>query len=145
MNRMIALLVALYVTLVAAMTATVADDQQRPNVIMILADDLGSVDLNCYGATDLETPNLDALAERGIRFTQFYAAAPVCSPSRAAFITGMFPQRAGVPVRGRGLLDDRRGGWRGTVQTPGHGQRPAKALETATVGDRPEQWRPAQA
>lgn len=69
----------------------------RPNVIMILADDLGSVDLNCYGATDLATPELNGLAEQGVRFTQFYAAAPVCSPSRAAFITGLFPQRAGVP------------------------------------------------
>lgn len=68
-----------------------------PNVIMILADDQGSVDLNCYGARDLETPNLDQLASRGVRFTQFYAAAPVCSPSRAAFITGLYPQRAGVP------------------------------------------------
>lgn len=74
-----------------------AQQSDRPNVIMILADDLGSVDLNCYGAKDLDTPVLDGLARRGIRFTQFYAAAPVCSPSRAAFITGMFPQRAGVP------------------------------------------------
>jgi len=64
---------------------------------MILADDQGSIDLNCYGATDLATPHLDALANRGVRFTQFYAAAPVCSPSRAAFITGLYPQRAGVP------------------------------------------------
>ncbi|MCA9065225.1 MAG: sulfatase-like hydrolase/transferase [Planctomycetaceae bacterium] len=69
----------------------------RPNVVMILADDLGSVDLACYGSDDLVTPNLDRLAGHGIRFTQFYAAAPVCSPSRAAFITGLFPQRAGVP------------------------------------------------
>ena len=70
---------------------------RKPNVVMILADDLGSIDLNCYGASDLQTPELDALAETGVRFTQFYAAAPVCSPSRAAFITGLYPQRAGVP------------------------------------------------
>lgn len=69
----------------------------RPNVILILADDLGSIDLNCYGAADLLTPALDRLAARGVRFSQFYAAAPVCSPSRAAFITGLYPQRAGVP------------------------------------------------
>ncbi|MCP5528471.1 MAG: sulfatase-like hydrolase/transferase [Verrucomicrobiales bacterium] len=69
----------------------------RPNVLLIYADDLGSVDLNCYGATDLVTPNLDALAARGVRFTQFYSAAPVCSPSRAAVLTGRYPQRAGVP------------------------------------------------
>ncbi len=69
----------------------------RPNVLLIYADDLGSVDLNCYGATDLVTPHLDSLAERGVRFTQFYSAAPVCSPSRAALLTGRYPQRAGVP------------------------------------------------
>ena len=97
MSRTILSFAAPCVALVVAATCAANDEQQRPNVIMILADDLGSVDLNCYGSTDLETPNLDALAERGIRFTQFYAAAPVCSPSRAAFITGMFPQRAGVP------------------------------------------------
>ena len=75
---------------------SVAGDRP-PNVIMILADDLGSIDLHCYGAGDLETPVLDRLAARGVRFTQCYAAAPVCSPSRAAFITGLYPQRAGVP------------------------------------------------
>lgn len=75
----------------------VAAEDRPPNVVMILADDLGSIDLNCYGATDLETPVLDGLAKRGVRFTQCYAAAPVCSPSRAAFITGLYPQRAGVP------------------------------------------------
>ena len=72
-----------------------ADD--RPNVILIYTDDQGSVDVNCYGATDLVTPAMDDLARRGVRFTQFYAAAPVCSPSRAALLTGRVPQRAGVP------------------------------------------------
>lgn len=70
---------------------------QRPNVLLILADDLGSIDLNCYGAKDLATPNLDALARSGVMFNQFYAAAPVCSPSRAGLLTGRYPQRAGVP------------------------------------------------
>lgn len=69
----------------------------KPNVIVILADDLGSVDLGCYGSTDLETPHVDGLAERGVRFTQFYSAAPVCSPSRAGLLTGRWPVRAGVP------------------------------------------------
>ena len=69
----------------------------KPNVILIYTDDQGSIDMNCYGATDLVTPNMDALAARGTRFTQFYAAAPVCSPSRAAVLTGRVPQRAGVP------------------------------------------------
>ena len=69
----------------------------RPNVILIFTDDQGSIDLNCYGAHDLYTPHLDRLAAEGTRFTQFYVAAPVCSPSRAALLTGRYPQRAGVP------------------------------------------------
>ncbi len=67
---------------------------ERPNVLLIYSDDQGAVDLNCYGAHDLTTPCLDQLAQRGVRFTQFYSAAPVCSPSRAALLTGRFPQRA---------------------------------------------------
>lgn len=70
---------------------------RKPNVILIYTDDQGSVDMNAYGADDLITPHMDSLAERGIRFTQFYAAAPVCSPSRAALMTGRYPQRAGLP------------------------------------------------
>lgn len=70
---------------------------EKPNVLFILADDQGSVDLGCYGSKDLETPHTDALAARGVRFTQFYSAAPVCSPSRAGILTGRYPVRAGVP------------------------------------------------
>jgi len=69
----------------------------KPNVIVILTDDQGAVDAGCYGAADLETPHIDQLAARAIKFTQFYAAAPVCSPSRAGLITGRYPIRAGVP------------------------------------------------
>jgi len=76
-------------------SVTIAAETQ-PNVIVIYTDDQGSVDLNCYGAKDLSTPNIDALADRGVRFTQFYSAAPVCSPSRAALLTGRFPQRTGL-------------------------------------------------
>ena len=68
----------------------------KPNVILILSDDQGVSDLNCYGSKDLFTPNLDNLATNGVRFTRFYAAAPVCSPSRASMLTGRFPQRAGL-------------------------------------------------
>ncbi|MFZ5830871.1 MAG: sulfatase-like hydrolase/transferase [Planctomycetota bacterium] len=81
-------------TFAAAEPAHAAD---RPNVIVVYTDDQGSIDAGCYGATDLETPAIDGLARRGVRFTQFYSAAPVCSPSRAAMITGRYPQRAGVP------------------------------------------------
>ena len=70
---------------------------RKPNVLLILTDDLGTIDTNLYGAKDLITPNLDRLAQDGTRFLQFYAAAPVCSPSRAAIMTGRCPQRAGQP------------------------------------------------
>jgi arylsulfatase A len=85
-------LFALFASVIAESQAT-----EKPNVIFILADDQGSVDLGCYGAKDLVTPHTDALARRGIRFTQFYSAAPVCSPSRAGLLTGRWPVRAGVP------------------------------------------------
>ncbi len=69
----------------------------KPNVIVILTDDQGSIDLNSYGAKDLYTPNMDRLSKEGTRFTQFYAGAPVCSPSRAALLTGKTNLRAGLP------------------------------------------------
>ena len=74
-----------------------AANARQPNVIIIFTDDQGSVDLNCYGSKDLVTPHMDSLAKRGVRFTQFYAAAPVCSPSRAGLLTGRYPVRAGMP------------------------------------------------
>ncbi len=67
----------------------------QPNVIVILTDDQGSIDVNCYGAKDLHTPNMDRIAVEGTRFTQFYSAASVCSPSRAAMLTGKTNLRAG--------------------------------------------------
>ncbi|KRP36059.1 MAG: sulfatase [Opitutaceae bacterium BACL24 MAG-120322-bin51] len=69
---------------------------RQPNVIIIFTDDQGSVDMNAYGATDLSTPHMDSLAKRGVRFTQFYAAAPVCSPSRVGLLTGRTPQHGGL-------------------------------------------------
>ncbi len=66
---------------------------KKPNIIFILADDLGYMDLGCYGNPFNETPNLDSLAKGGIRFTQAYAASTVCSPSRAAIMTGKHPAR----------------------------------------------------
>ena len=73
-----------------------AADQRRPNVLFILADDLGYGDLSCYGRPDYQTPALDNLARQGVRFTSNYAAAPVCTPTRCAYITGRYPQR--LPV-----------------------------------------------
>lgn len=90
------LLCGLLVGLSRGVTALGAGTLQ-PNVVLILADDQGSVDAGCYGSSDLHTPNLDRLARQGVRFTQFYSAAPVCSPSRAGLLTGRWPARAGVP------------------------------------------------
>ncbi|MFN0021257.1 MAG: sulfatase [Pirellulaceae bacterium] len=70
-----------------------ADIVPRPNVILIMLDDLGWADLSCYGSTYHESPNIDQLAKQGMRFTQAYAAAPVCSPTRAALMTGKCPAR----------------------------------------------------
>lgn len=72
-------------------------DESRPNVILILTDDQGSIDVNVYGATDLSTPNLDRLASEGVRFSRFYSGSAICSPSRACILTGMTPHSAGVP------------------------------------------------
>jgi arylsulfatase A-like enzyme len=66
---------------------------ERPNIVFILADDLGWGDLGCYGHPHIKTPNLDRLAKRGTQFTQFYVNASVCSPSRCAFFTGQYPAR----------------------------------------------------
>ncbi|HEV8061991.1 MAG TPA: sulfatase [Gemmataceae bacterium] len=73
-----------------------AKSNQRLNVVFILADDLGAHDLGCYGSTFYESPNLDRLARQGMRFTQAYAACPVCSPTRAALMTGKYPPRTGI-------------------------------------------------
>ena len=69
---------------------------RNPNIVFILADDLGWAELGCYGNTFNETPNLDRLAKQGMRFTDAYTAAPVCSPYRAALTTGQYPARTGI-------------------------------------------------
>jgi len=69
----------------------------KPNIVVILADDLGYGDLSCYGAKDLKTPNIDWLVATGMRFDSFYANCPVCSPTRASLLTGRYPDLVGVP------------------------------------------------
>ena len=83
-----------------------SQENRPPNVVLILSDDQGTLDLHSYGAEDLYTPHLDALTRRGVRFTQFYAAAPVCSPSRGAILTGRYPQRNGVVGNSQPLHED---------------------------------------
>src|SRR6516164_4683613 len=80
------------------------DSPRKPNIVFILADDLGIHDLSCYGRKDQPTPNLDKLAKQGMRFTSAYAAASVCSPTRAAIMTGMSPARLKITtfLPGRG-------------------------------------------
>lgn len=73
---------------------------KRPNVLIIYGDDQGSIDMGCFGVTDLETPNMDRLARGGLKLTQMYSAAPVCSASRVGLLTGRFPARAGQPGNG---------------------------------------------
>jgi len=69
---------------------------EKPNIVFILADDMGLGDAGCYGGTIASTPNIDRLAKEGTRFTQFYSASPICSPSRCGLITGQFPARWNV-------------------------------------------------
>jgi arylsulfatase A-like enzyme len=91
--------------------SSLAAPTERPNVLFILADDLGWGDLSCYGRPDYRTPNLDRLAQQGLRFTNAYSAAPVCTPTRCAFITGRYPARATVgleePIIERKQLGER--------------------------------------
>ncbi len=88
---------ALAISILAAGLSSVSSAaERRPNVIVILTDDQGAVDAHCYGARDLKTPAMDSLAANGVRFTQFYSAAPICSASRAGLLTGRYPLRAGL-------------------------------------------------
>ena len=75
--------------------AEAGETTQRPNVLFILVDDMGWRDLACYGHEIHETPHIDKLASQGMRFTEGYAACPICGPSRAAIMTGKFPSRTG--------------------------------------------------
>ena len=73
-------------------------EARKPNFIFILIDDQGYYDLGCYGATEVQTPHIDSMAKEGIRFTDYYAAAPICSPSRAGLLTGCYPRRVGNEI-----------------------------------------------
>jgi arylsulfatase A len=84
--------------------------EKQPNVVLIVIDDLGQRDLGCYGSSFYKTPNIDKMAKDGLRFTDFYAACPVCSPTRASIMTGRYPQRMNVTdwIPGRKDMPDQR-------------------------------------
>lgn len=90
--------------------STPAIAAERPNVVIIFADDLGYGDLGCYGSPTIRTPHLDRMAAEGLRFTDFYSAAEVCSPSRAALLTGRYPIRSGMCGGRRVLFPNSKGG-----------------------------------
>jgi arylsulfatase A-like enzyme len=82
--------------LVLASTHAAPAPAARPNIVFILSDDLGYGDLGCMGSTDIKTPNIDRIAAEGVKFSNFYANAPVCTPTRAGFMTGRWQQRFGL-------------------------------------------------
>jgi len=89
-----------FALLLAALTPGLACAQaqtDKPNIVLIMVDDLGYGDLASYGAPDMKTPHIDRLMSRGLRFDQFYANCTVCSPTRASLMTGLYPDKAGVP------------------------------------------------
>lgn len=88
--------VGLLFVLASLVASLAAAAEPKPNFIVILADDLGYNDLGCFGSPLIKTPNLDRMAQEGVRFTSFYVAASVCSPSRAALLTGCYPPRVGM-------------------------------------------------
>lgn len=83
--------------LTSAGTTIGTETLSLPNILVILVDDLGWGDLGCFGVPDLSTPNVDRLAQEGMRMINFYANCPVCSPTRASLLTGCYPDRVGVP------------------------------------------------
>src|SRR6185437_11769030 len=90
-------LTVIAIVLSALVSPALCEPQTHPNILLILTDDQGFGDLSSYGAKDLRTPNMDSIVARGMRFDNFYANCPVCSPSRAAILSGKYPDRVGVP------------------------------------------------
>ncbi|KAF5892080.1 arylsulfatase D-like [Clarias magur] len=94
-------LLGLFILTVQSQGVREAQDATKPNFILVMVDDLGIGDIGCYGNDTIRTPNIDRLAEEGVKLTQHIAAAPLCTPSRAAFMTGRYPWRSGFGSTGR--------------------------------------------
>lgn len=99
---------AFFLPLLLIVSKQATAEDTRPNVVILYTDDQGTLDANCYGSTDLVTPNIDKLAATGVRFTQAYAHT-VCCPSRAALLTGRHPQRGGVDEWTQGQMNGPKG------------------------------------
>lgn len=95
-KRFLAVILLLTVVFPNLLDAAVSTESDRPNIVIIFTDDLGYGDLGVYGHPTIRTPALDRMAEEGMKFTQFYSGAPVCTPSRAALLTGRLPVRSGM-------------------------------------------------
>jgi arylsulfatase A len=99
--------------LASSAAAAMAQNPERPNVVLFLSDDMGYSDLSCYGAKDIRTPNIDSLAKQGVKFTNAYSNGPVCTPTRCGLLTGRYQQRTGLEWalvendHGKGLIPDR--------------------------------------
>ena len=95
---------------VTSLSCDTNGNNKKPNFIIIFADDLGYGDLGSYGHPTIKTPNLDQMANEGMRFTQFYVGASICTPSRAALLTGKLPVRTGMYGSRSVLFPDNAGG-----------------------------------
>jgi hypothetical protein len=119
--------------------------ESKPNVVVIFIDDQGYYDLGCYGATEVKTPRIDQMAKEGIRFTDYYAAAPICSPSRAGLLTGAYPRRIGMETwvqradSNRGIHSETRIKWDDAAKTlsiePASKQKATRAFQVELIPD----------
>ena len=122
------------VSVVTLSASLMAADSDTPNIVVIFCDDLGYGDLSCFGHPTIKTPNLDRMAAEGVRLTQFYSASPVCTPSRAALMTGRLPVRSGMcSDKRRVLFPDSGGGIPASEVTLAEGLK-RQGYQTACVG-----------
>ena len=133
-NRRIHIVIFFALLFAISCNSKVTEKSEKPNIIYILADDLGYAELGCYGQEKIETPNIDALASNGMLFTQHYAGAPVCAPSRCVLLTGKHLGHA--QIRGNDEWAERGPVWdfEAMAKDPNlEGQRPLKP-GTKTIG-----------